>query len=56
MTTEINELIEQLDARFGNPYAPKHYHIVQEAIEYLTILNAENVELKEQLTFSYDGQ
>lgn len=31
----VKDLIEQLEARFGNPYAPKHYHIVQEAIEKL---------------------
>ena len=39
MTTE--ELIEALEARFGNPYAPKHYHIIQEAVEQLRFLNDE---------------
>lgn len=33
----FEDLIEQLEARFGNPYAPQHYRIIQEAIEVLKL-------------------
>lgn len=39
MTT--NELIELLESRFGNPYAPKHYHCIQLAIAELRRLQTE---------------
>lgn len=35
------ELIELLESRFGNPYAPKHYHCIQLAIAELRRLQAE---------------
>lgn len=38
---DVKELIEQLDQRFGNPYAPKHYRIIQEAVKALRKLTEE---------------
>jgi hypothetical protein len=36
-----NELIEQLDQRYGNPYMAKEYALIQEAIKQLRILSEE---------------
>lgn len=44
MTTE--ELIEALDNRYGNPYAAKACFLIQEAIEHLRKLEADNKRLK----------
>jgi hypothetical protein len=32
---QLNELIEALDQRYGNPYANKECWLIQEAIRYL---------------------
>lgn len=45
----ILELIEELDTRFGNQYAPKHYLCIQQAVAELKSLLAENAELKAKL-------
>lgn len=39
---ESYSLIEQLEQQFGNPYAPKRYLVIQEAIEVLK-LQAEEI-------------
>jgi hypothetical protein len=31
----LDELIDELDQRFGNEYAPKHYKSIQQAVEEL---------------------
>ena len=31
----LDELIDELDQRFGNQYAPKHYRSIQQAVEEL---------------------
>lgn len=38
---ELNKLIETLDQQFGNKYAPKHYRIIQEAVEVLKLQSEE---------------
>lgn len=40
---ELNELIEQLDQRYGNPYAVKEYGLIQEAIKVLREYQAQSV-------------
>lgn len=40
--TKIQVLIEELDNRFGNKYAPKHYKVIQEAALALRNLIEEN--------------
>ena len=32
---DVKELIEALDQRYGNPYASKDNHLIQEAIKVL---------------------
>ena len=39
---KLEDLIDQLDQRYGNPYASKENHLIQEAIKVLREL------LKEQ--------
>lgn len=41
---DLNELIERLDQRYGNPYAAKEMALIQEAIKVLR----EYAELKDK--------
>ena len=45
----LDELIEKLEAQFGNEYAPKQYFIVQEAIKQLRLLKDDNETMREQI-------
>lgn len=38
---DVKELIEQLDQRYGNPYAKKECALIQEATEMLRFMNDE---------------
>lgn len=40
--TKVLKLADELDNRFGNKYAPKHYKCVQKAVTYLRDLVEEN--------------
>lgn len=42
----LNDLIEILDQRYGNPYASKTCYHIQEAVKELRRLQAENEELR----------
>lgn len=44
----LNDLIEILDQRYGNPYAAKTCYHIQEAVKELRRLQAENEQLKAQ--------
>ena len=46
---DVNKLIEQLDQRYGNPYAVKECGLIQEAIKYLKLLNDEVTALTQQV-------
>ena len=46
---DVNELIEKLDQRYGNPHAYKDNVLIHEAIKYLTLLNDEVAALRKQL-------
>ena len=39
---DLNELIEALDQRYGNPYAAKENALIQEAIKVLREFAAKN--------------
>ena len=46
---DLNELIEKLDQRYGNPYASKECGLIQEAIEVLRLQSDEIKSLIEQV-------
>ena len=46
---DLNELIEKLDQRYGNPYAVKECGLIQEAIKVLRMQGDEIIALMEQL-------
>jgi len=46
---DLNELIEKLDQRYGNPYAVKECGLIQEAIEVLRLQSEEIKALIEQV-------
>ena len=46
---DVNELIEKLDQRYGNPHAYKENVLIHEAIKYLNLLNDEVAALRKQL-------
>lgn len=46
---DLNELIEKLDQRYGNPYAAKECFLIQEAIEVLRLQSDEIKSLIEQV-------
>jgi hypothetical protein len=45
---DVNELIEKLDQRYGNPHAYKENVLIHEAIKYLKLLNDEVAALHHQ--------
>jgi hypothetical protein len=46
---DLNELIEKLDQRYGNPYAAKDCYLIQEAIKALRIQTLEIAALLKQV-------
>jgi len=46
---DLNELIEKLDQRYGNPYAAKDCWLIQEAIKVLRLQSEEIKALIEQV-------
>jgi len=46
---DLNELIEKLDQRYGNPYAAKECFLIQEAIKVLRIQTLEIAALLKQV-------
>lgn len=46
---DLNELIEKLDQRYGNPYAAKECYFIQEAIKVLRMQGDEIEALLKQV-------
>jgi hypothetical protein len=46
---DLNELIEKLDQRYGNPYASKECGLIQEAIKVLRMQGDEIEALLKQI-------
>ena len=46
---DVNELIKQLDQRYGNPHAYKDNVLIHDAIKYLKLLNDEVAALRKQI-------
>lgn len=56
MTYTLEELIEVLDQRFGNPLAIDYFKPVQEAVKYLQILQMQRSGTLNPELRTYDGK
>lgn len=52
---DLNELIEKLDQRYGNPYASKECGLIQEAIKVLRMQGDEIEALLKQVQDKWHG-
>lgn len=46
---DLNELIEKLDQRYGNPHVYKENVLIHEAMKHLKLLNGEVSALRQQV-------